>query len=1529
MTYKKLKPFGIAAFLICSLLKGAHSQTEYGVTISFTPNYSQSQSSESVIVVGFVPEYQPPAQIVDLVAKNVSTGTIILEWTSAGDNGVVGNIYAGKYSLQYSQTDTFTNFTEIAWSTSIASGNIESKDISGLNANTTYYFRLKTADLNGNWANWSPVAVAHTLCSVTSEYLSLIYQNATLNGGATNVYLTVVDTTTPSVGMAISSAAEAGFGTFGAIYDIKPDGVVFAPAAKARFSYPEPLPPGVSDESSLNVYKYKSGAWQVVHKLRQNTTENWIEVEIDSLCVFAILYPDMEAPLTKLLVSGTLGQNDWHISPVVLSLVSADDVSGVAQVEYQLDDAPYAVYSASLSVSAEGSHLIRFRATDKAGNTETEKSAVFKIDTTTPSLSYLLEPVRNTSGWNNTAVTVVFSGTDSVSGLAFCEPPKLLTSEGYGQLVAGYCLDNAGNSSTTTLTVDIDKTPPDLSYSAAPTADVQGWNNTAIVLKFICSDALSGVKSCPADIVVSEEGIEVSTSVVSVDKADNSGMAMVSGLKIDMTAPVSLVTLSGVLANGWYSSDVQIAIAADDLTSGIKRIMFTADEGPETEYSGSVSISSEGRHTFKYYAEDIAGNKEATKELVFAIDKSAPEIGSRLEPLPNDAGWSKGSIRVVFVGTDTLSGVTGCTSSVVDAEGKGQKIPGSCRDMAGNVSYSTATVSIDLVPPAVLVSKSPAPNAAGWNNVPVFVGFVGEDALSGIDSCSPGEAFQGEGYAQVGFGYCRDFAGWISTAAFTVNIDTTPPVVSYILEPAPNATGWNNAPATVFFHGTDSLSGLAWCSSSTVPTEGKGQAISGWCRDVAGNITSATATVSLDLTAPSVIIASPTVGGVFVAGKDVVTISFAVADTLDNAAASTAALVQVLDKGQPLGSGSARVSVHSGDVLNPMVLDDGVWRLEVTATDAAGNSTQAVSGVFEVIHDPLAPVTTLTIGEPKFNNGTIFISSVTQLMLSATDDMRVAGDRLGSGVAATYLALDGGAPSIVGGAVFISSEGAHTLAWHSADNAGNAEAAKTITLNVDFTPPVSEVVFSSATGGVLPAGAYVGFAALDAGSGVAEVRYSVDGSSEAIFVSTFTLPAGQHSLAWHALDNIGNVEAAHSVVVQVAGGSTGTVREVTLSFEPSVINLKSEGRYVEARLTVSSAVGGGFDEETIRITKINGTALARPLYALDDDGRGGCAKGWGRDKDNSKCYKKPKVFCSMVKFDRKALAAVLSVNAVSVVTVEGSFDDDTTFTAEDYLRVINPGRIRKGHGGRWKHPGRAYVDIGARALREDTDIDVMDLFERQADRLERDKKAQGKGFVRRGEPFEFGPDGTVFDEPVEISLPYESYDPKKERLQVAYWNPSSKDWEPLTSTIDATEKVVKAKVGHFSLYQVVVSTAVGGRVFRAAGEQSGVSVQEVGHSADFTLGEVYVYPNPAKGGKVPVFHVEVGIADSIKLKIYTVAGQLVHEHTVTGIPPVIGSVYAYEYAWGGRIASGVYYYTIEAERTGGKLKAKGRFAVIR
>jgi len=98
----------------------------------------------------------------------------------------------------------------------------------------------------------------------------------------------------------------------------------------------------------------------------------------------------------------------------------------------------------------------------------------------------------------------------------------------------------------------------------------------------------------------------------------------------------------------------------------------------------------------------------------------------------------------------------------------------------------------------------------------------------------------------------------------------------------------------------------------------------------------------------------------------------------------------------------------------------------------------------------------------------------------------------------------------------------------------------------------------------------------------------------------------------------------------------------------------------------------------------------------------------------------------------------------------------------------------------------------------------------------------------------------------------------------------------------------------------------------------------------FELGEVYSFPNPAKRCN-PCLHIEVGFADSIEVKIYNIAGELVYKTELAGNPLLINNKYAYEYVWDtGGVASGVYIYLIGAKRSGfNEIKVMKKMAVIK
>ncbi|PWV88463.1 putative peptidase [Paenibacillus cellulosilyticus] len=87
------------------------------------------------------------------------------------------------------------------------------------------------------------------------------------------------------------------------------------------------------------------------------------------------------------------------------------------------------------------------------------------------------------------------------------------------------------------------------------------------------------------------------------------------------TAPVTMDNAP----TGWQSHPVNVVLQATDAESGVASTSYSLDGGAYTT-GNSISISSEGIHTLRYYSEDKAGNKEAVKEKIIQIDLTAPTI---------------------------------------------------------------------------------------------------------------------------------------------------------------------------------------------------------------------------------------------------------------------------------------------------------------------------------------------------------------------------------------------------------------------------------------------------------------------------------------------------------------------------------------------------------------------------------------------------------------------------------------------------------------------------------------------------------------------------------------------------------------------------------------------------------------------------------------------------------------------------------------------------------------------------------------
>jgi hypothetical protein len=87
---------------------------------------------------------------------------------------------------------------------------------------------------------------------------------------------------------------------------------------------------------------------------------------------------DETAPVTAASLTGSLVSGTYY-SAVQVALSATDGLSGVKSTSYQLDGGAVTTYTAPFSISALGTHSVKYWSVDVAGNTATALTVAFKI----------------------------------------------------------------------------------------------------------------------------------------------------------------------------------------------------------------------------------------------------------------------------------------------------------------------------------------------------------------------------------------------------------------------------------------------------------------------------------------------------------------------------------------------------------------------------------------------------------------------------------------------------------------------------------------------------------------------------------------------------------------------------------------------------------------------------------------------------------------------------------------------------------------------------------------------------------------------------------------------------------------------------------------------------------------------------------------------------------------------------------------------------------------------------------------------
>lgn len=257
----------------------------------------------------------------------------------------------------------------------------------------------------------------------------------------------------------------------------------------------------------------------------------------------------------------------------VAALTAAIDAGAFASIAFDASGNFSFATTLSLDGTADGPHTVRFKATDKAGNTSVPTDFSFTLDTVAPAVTISTPGVGDLTGENETIAGHV---ADATSGLA------ALVAAVDGGAFAPVTVDSSGA----------------FSFATALPLDGSADGSHSVHLK-------------------------------ATDEAGNVSAPALLAFTIDTTAPV--VTISSPANGDLTSHNETITGHVADATSGVASLQIAIDAGPfvpvTIDASGNFSFlttlpldgTADGPHTVRLEATDRAYNTSAPATLTFTL----------------------------------------------------------------------------------------------------------------------------------------------------------------------------------------------------------------------------------------------------------------------------------------------------------------------------------------------------------------------------------------------------------------------------------------------------------------------------------------------------------------------------------------------------------------------------------------------------------------------------------------------------------------------------------------------------------------------------------------------------------------------------------------------------------------------------------------------------------------------------------------------------------------------------------------------
>ncbi|GAB6101657.1 hypothetical protein JCM16138_08800 [Thermococcus atlanticus] len=349
-----------------------------------------------------------------------------------------------------------------------------------------------------------------------------------------------------------------------------------------------------------------------------------------------------------------------NISDVVFNLTSNENLS---MAVLEIDGANHTMsgsgrlWNLKLSLN-DGTHCFRAYGTDEHGNTNSTGMVCFTLDTRPPRVWFIPPTPENGSILNFSSVTFSISSNEALGKAVLHIDNSTYSMQGgsitlnlsdgehYFYVVAS---DRAGNSNRTEeRLISVDTTPPDISLEAPEEAGIY----TEVVVNITVTDQTAD-DGHPLRIRILQDGVEKAHSEIPTSPAkvsysfttENAGNVNITVIATDGLGwesrktviiwifdnePPALHFVKPTPENGSLAGNSLITF---NLTSNENLSMAVLEiDGTNMSMMGSrrtwhLSLNlPDGRHGFRGYGKDLAGNMNSTGLRFFTVDSTPPEI---------------------------------------------------------------------------------------------------------------------------------------------------------------------------------------------------------------------------------------------------------------------------------------------------------------------------------------------------------------------------------------------------------------------------------------------------------------------------------------------------------------------------------------------------------------------------------------------------------------------------------------------------------------------------------------------------------------------------------------------------------------------------------------------------------------------------------------------------------------------------------------------------------------------------------------